>query len=287
MTQPHPQRLGITRVEVILMISILVLVIGLAVPAVHLMKAEAARTTTINYLTFLGKATHNFAGTYGTKLPYNGTPTTGIRLNDRSVSIFAHLVPFVEQDCCVRTAPDSTVIPPFTTPQDFTARQTGLTSNGLGLVSFAGNAQLFNSGTIQRLPAGFAPAGTSNVVMYGTAWAVCGNTERAWSSLSAFELPPPDSLVTGTITCYQSSNAAYRGEVEPLIPNVLVPLPQPRNTDPTDCVDSRLQSFGSVTHVCMGDGSVRGVSSSVTIYTWSVVNSPKRGPEPNFNPCCE
>jgi prepilin-type N-terminal cleavage/methylation domain-containing protein len=69
MQQPEQLRRGFTKVEVILVIAILTLVVGLAVPAVQKVREAAARTQTINMLTQVGKATHKFAELYCGKLP--------------------------------------------------------------------------------------------------------------------------------------------------------------------------------------------------------------------------
>jgi hypothetical protein len=261
-------------VEVVVVIATIVMLFFLMLPVIQMFREAHCRTQTVGHLTQLGKATHNFAGTYDKKLPYNGKPADGALPNDKSGSIFFHLLRFVNQDSIYRDA-NTLIEPTFTTPQDFTAPFSGRTSDGLGIISFAGNATLFNSGIVLRLPKDFAPAGTSNVVMFGTARAVCGDTERAWSTLSAFAPPAEDGPVTGTVTCYQSSNAAYTGVIT-ITPNVAVPLPQSSDIAAADCNDSRLQVFGGgAAHVCMGDGSVRGVSTSMSIPTWSVVNSPK------------
>ncbi len=285
MTLRRQNRSAFTLIELLVVIAIIAILIGLLLPAVQKVREAAARTQTINFLTQLGKATHNFAGTYGTKLPYNGTPTSGIPLNGKSVSIFYHLLPFVEQENVYNQGLLASVVPTYISPQDFTAPGTGLTSANIGITSFAGNAQLFNNGSFQRLPAGFAPAGTSNTVMFGTGFAYCNTTYRAWSSLSAFALPASPGTVTGTITCYQSSNAAYISVVSggALSPSILVPLPQSSSIG-VGCVTNMLQAFSSgAANVTMGDGSVRGVSSSVSQQTWSVVNSPKSTVPPPSN----
>jgi hypothetical protein len=183
MIRPGQNRRGLTRVEMVVLIVILVLVIGYLLPLWSYFHRAHVRTQTILHLTQLGKATHKFASQNNGKLPYNGTPIDGVLLNGKSVNVFYLLLPFVEQEDAYNNGTTSTFVPAYTAPQDATAPSTGLTSQGQGVVSFAGNAALFNSGKVLRLPADFASAKPSNVVLFGTARAVCGDTERAWSTL--------------------------------------------------------------------------------------------------------
>src|SRR4051794_25317117 len=73
--------------------------------------AREARTQTINNLHQLGKATHKHAEQYNAKMPVNGGPNPPLQpLNGKTVSIFYHLLPFVQhQDACDRNATETVV----------------------------------------------------------------------------------------------------------------------------------------------------------------------------------
>jgi len=161
------KRSAFTLIELLVVIAIIAILIGLLVPAVQKVREAAARTQTINNLKQLGTGTHNFAGTYNTKLPVNGT------LNARWSSVFGHLLPFIEADNVYKLVIQATTpasVPPTVTvtnasegnavasyrtatlptlqaPSDPTqAASTGLGANGYGTASFASNGYLFNPG---------------------------------------------------------------------------------------------------------------------------------------------
>jgi len=282
-------------------IAIIAILIGLLVPAVQKVREAAARTQTINNIKQCCTATHNFAGTYQTKMPINGY------FGARYASVFGHLLPFVEQDnvyklvatagtningtvtggtnastAAVAPAPLATyygaVIPSYQCPSDPTAgASTGLGAfaTTYGITSIASNGNLFNGvpggnfappvysptngGVLAkappRLPATFASAGTSNVVMFGTRYATCGTTtDTVWANASP---------ATGNI----GSSYFFSGSVKP--------IQQTPAVSAAGCDITSVQTYNAAgAQVGMGDASVRSVSAAVSNGTWIIVTNP-------------
>jgi hypothetical protein len=74
-----------------------VIVIGMITPALHLWRAAAERTRTVNNLDLLGKAVHNHISTYNGKLPRDGKVVT-IAEVAQPRSILFQLLPYVAPD---------------------------------------------------------------------------------------------------------------------------------------------------------------------------------------------
>jgi Tfp pilus assembly protein PilE len=237
MATHEPRRPGFTAVELMILLAIGAVAVGLAVPAVLKARAAQARAQTIDHLAQVGKATQNYAGQYNTKMPFDG-----LALPDgKKVSIFYQLLPFVGQRGVYDSNAVAAVIPAYLSPQDF-SRSSGQVG-GLGATNFAGNGALF-AGTQARLPASFNPMGTSNVVMYGTRYAVCGSANCAWSDLGA---------------------------------NTLFATAYPQfGVEPGSCTTAAVNGFTTAeVHVCMGDASVQTIRPGVDAGTWSIVINPK------------
>jgi len=309
------KRMAFTLIELLVVIAIIAILIGLLVPAVQKVREAAARTQTINNIKQCCTATHNFAGTYQTKMPINGY--FGIRYS----SVFGHLLPYVEQDNVYKLIVNNAagtninnvvtngtnasysaavaayygaVIPSYQCPSDPTAAaSTGLSTitAGYGTTSIASNGVLFNgkpgAGTTTvaefppvpntynasqnpasappRLPATFASAGTSNVVMFATRYATCNTTDTIWSIAgtqqgnfgpSYFTAISPGGGVTTIQPAPQVSGASANASIQ-------------------TCSQKMVQAYNAAGAQCgMGDASVRSVSSAVASTTWNIVVNP-------------
>jgi len=301
------KRSAFTLIELLVVIAIIAILIGLLVPAVQKVREAAARTQTINNLKQCGTATHNFAGTFNTKMPINGT--FGIRYS----SVFGHLLPYVEQDNVYKLiantnnsnaappainsairADDSglaafrnSVIPSYQAPSDPTAAaSTGVAADGSlkGTTSFAVNAYLFN---------GMNPAITTSATGVITSGVP---TPPAFNAGTYTPLAPPRlpaTFVAGTsntvmyATRYATCNSvdSYWASVSNgtrTYFNSTYPQTQP-NVGPgagangvPQCNTAACQGFSATgPQVCMGDNSVRSVSPGVSTTTWNIAINPQ------------
>jgi len=299
------KRSAFTLIELLVVIAIIAILIGLLVPAVQKVREAAARTQTINNLKQCGTATHNFAGTFNTKMPINGY--FGIRYS----SVFGHLLPYVEQDNVYKLilntnnsnvnppainnairADDSglaafrqSVIPSYQAPSDPTAAaSTGVAADGSlkGTTSFAANAYLFNGN----------PAVTTNA-----AGVITSATPVPVAYTAGTITPPspprlPATFVAGTsnvvmyATRYATCNSvdSYWASVNNgtrTYFNATYPQTQP-NVGPgagataPACNTAAAQGFSATgPQVCMGDVSVRSVSPGVSTTTWNIAINPQ------------
>jgi len=240
MSSRKQNRSAFTLIELLVVIAIIAILIGLLLPAVQKVREAAARTQDRNNLTNLGKALHNHASTYNGKLPVNGKAVV-VQGASAARSVFFQLLPYVEQDNVYQQGVTgyTAIVPVYVSPMDFT------TTSGSAVTNYAGNSTLFATGTVPALPRSFNPNGTSNTVIFANRYGTCPTALMLWSD---------------TANGYTLFNASA--------------LPQ-FGLAQASCNYALAQGFNSATvNVCMGDGSVRGVSPAVSLTTWGYVNNP-------------
>jgi prepilin-type N-terminal cleavage/methylation domain-containing protein len=301
---------GFTLIELLVVIAIIAILIGLLLPAVQKVREAANRMTCSNKLKQMGIAVHNFQATYG-KLPLaEGAPngagnpwsTSGFPINNPAGgygTTFFYLLPYLEQDNLYKQANGnsmnvgSTVVKAFICPSDptnATANWPGgcgqmlgdnIQRDGFASSCYAANAMVFDPHGTKSIEVQMVD-GTNNTVMFaerfqncspdGThgggctlpawAWNTIVNGGDCWTSptFGAEMIPGGGRMNCGGAGISNGSVAFQTG-----------PSPQACNWYVTQ------GGHTGTMQVCMGDGSVRGVSTSVSVNTWRSACIPNDG----------
>ncbi len=267
---------GFTLIELLVVIAIIAILIGLLLPAVQKVRDAAARMQCSNNLKQMGLAVHNYAGTYNSTLPpcYSYPYVNG---NNQYQSQYFTILPLIEQQNMYNAGMSNSAAPGYTYYGTLTAGyiyNTGFvktyvcpsdstnstsSTNGFGWVgcSYGCNYQVF--GTANWAAAyniGNIPDGTSNTVFQAEKFAFCSSsgTGDAWA------YPPGFAPYYSAMFAYYSLGLPQIGIL------------------PTAADYTLAQSAHTGTmNVGMGDGSVRGVTSGVSLTTWTYAEMPADG----------
>jgi prepilin-type N-terminal cleavage/methylation domain-containing protein len=290
------RRRGFTLIELLVVIAIIAVLIGLLLPAVQKVREAAARTQCTNNLKQLGLAVHNYSDTYN-QLPAASSSTGAPQYGNYNGSIFFTLLPFIEQDnlfkagvannndtwdAAVPGSPGMAVrfepIKTYQCPSDFTLSN-GWCSNQVGKwmgSSYGANFQVF--GTVRAGATADAPQytlnnipdGTSNTVAFAENYAAVSNGSSAWAypgiDYGLWNVCP---IIANTRVLNPANGYPYQTYAFGL------PQIQPTQAQAVKAVAQGIHT-GQIM-VGLMDGSVRGVSGSVSQPTWQNALTPADG----------
>jgi hypothetical protein len=246
------RRLGLTPVDLLIVIGFLLLLGALLAPAVSRVRDAASRTQSINNLKQLGLAVHNFAGVYNGSLP----PGVG-EFGNKTGSIHFLLLPYLEQQQLYNKGTDavwdndvwSVPVGLFVDPRDSSVPRDFVYRGWLATTNYAANGMVFSEQP--RYKIGNIPDGTSNTLMFAERLQMCTGTPTAWGYPSLYTWAP--------LTAYYNQN-----------------LPQ-FSLQKEECDPTRPQAVGGLMVMALCDGSVRSMGSHISARTWFFVCCPDDG----------
>jgi prepilin-type N-terminal cleavage/methylation domain-containing protein len=281
--------LGFTLIELLVVIAIIAILIGLLLPAVQKVRQAAARTQSVNNLKQMSLGLHSMNDAYGllpanimnggaNQFPSNPAAMTG------GGTLQFYLMPFIEQQVNFNNMNAQAIanghtsswwamypVKTYISPTDPTNPPGGLIDTGSPRygTSYAPNEWVFGDGNAlgnvqmgdlnpatANIPKTFL-RGTSNTIVFSEKYAVCGTST---GNVATFYWGENGG------TCNREGGQGGNGSVPGFY---TLGLPQWAPNPFLNCNPCQLQSFetGAI-QVGLGDGSVRGVSSSISAPTW-------------------
>src|SRR5262245_28038415 len=301
------ERRAFTLIELLVVIAIIAILIGLLLPAVQKVREAAARTQSQNNFKQIGLASHNYNDAVGHLPPafVEYGPTKGYK----DGSWLVHVLPYIEQDNLKRSVDNrggasghyyaitynQSPPKPFINPTDPSQSNGAYNDSGWGIYSVTGYVANYQAlgGLVNKVPTFVLDTkkhinaitdGTSNTIFYTTRLAVC----------EAMPCPYRPSYTGGTfynIAPYANASDWY--EWMPVInywkdgpssTGYLTGAATKFQVNPTWAGPSATCDFRLATQmgsggilVCLGDGSVRTVSSGISGNTWWAAMTPNGG----------
>jgi prepilin-type processing-associated H-X9-DG protein len=267
-------RPAFTLFQLLVVLAILALLIGLALPAIQKVREAAARIQCANNMKQICLAMMNCADTYEGNMPPLGGyyPKANEAENNGLGTLFFHILPYIEQDNVYKNSQDkdgskvysvwnygtcAARIKTYVCPSDFSNKD-ALFEDWLALTSYAANFMVFGDPEaenrlrgIHKFPA-FITDGTSNTVFFTERYQMCNGEPNGWGYVG------------------DSVRAPGYGLYGPVFLQVTPAL--------KECEPGTPQSphSGGI-NVGMGDGSVRFVNAKVSWESWYAATTPNAG----------
>ncbi|HEY1860360.1 MAG TPA: DUF1559 domain-containing protein [Gemmataceae bacterium] len=251
-------RRGFTLSGLLVTLALLVVLLGLLLPAVQKVRQAADRIKCANNLKQIVLGCHNCHDAFGRFPPTVGP--YGKANSDGTLQFY--LLPFLEQDAVHNLADDgagnisvwnknvySVNIPVFHCPNDPSGGPTHLYDSWLATTNYASNFLVF---TLAGATFADITDGTSNTMFFAERYQICNQTPCAWAYNVESEWAP--MFAHSNIGKFQLQPSQV--QCNPALTQAIHP--------------------GAI-QVGMGDGSVRLVTSSISPQTWYYACCPNDG----------
>ena len=296
---------GFTLIELLVVIAIIAILIGLLLPAVQKVREAAARAQCSNNLKQIVLASHDCNDVFG-YMPQAGCAWPQASATLTQCSTFWAILPFLEQTNLYNSLGSISAsayfngsntlatVKGYICPSDGSGILPNGTGAGWNLSSYNVNGQVF-FGQYPALARTFGD-GTSNTVLYVEHLALCRSPGGGNSAIEGRSVWPAVNLTTGDPIVYwmgEPTTSSYPGFPGFAIQYPTSMVPDPNNGNlPSWKVPQAAPTLGS-TGICdpttassghtgganvgMGDGSIRLVTSSISMRTWNAALTPAAG----------
>lgn len=302
----QPSRRGFTLIELLVVIAIIAVLIGLLVPAVQKVREAANRMSCSNNLKQIAMATHSCSDTNGYLATFGHPWPKGSTILPHS-STFWSILPFLEQDSLYKSLPSGqssayfnsstrpVTVKTYICPSD----SSGISGSGQGatwnLASYNVNGEVF----MLLFPAlTNVTDGLSNTVFYVEHLALCRNPAGGNTATDGRNVWPAINLTTGDGIVYWPGANTTANPANLSAGTIATQYPTAKITDPANGnaqswkVPQASPTFGpsgtcdpltansmhsGMVLIGMGDGSVRNLTTSITMRTWNSALTPAGG----------
>jgi type II secretory pathway pseudopilin PulG len=222
------RRRGFTLIQLLVVLAVLLLLMGLLLPAIQKVRQARDRIQSANNLKQICLAMHNANDTYGSMPPSVG------KLGGQDGTFFFHILPFIEQDNVYKAKALQAVIKVYIAPGDMS--QPG----NQPWISYASNADALKVNPQKLARFTDFTKGLSNTIVFTERYAMCGNKAHPWAD-------------TGELATYIHGLTSM---IEFNVPPQKAGNGNAQNFTAGACM------------VGIGDGSVRGISPEMKLATF-------------------